>query len=155
MRLIRQPSGLVKVPMMLVVGMPMLVLQTLMRVLVLMCSRRVEVDADRHEHARDNQLRRNWLLKHEHRERRTDDRGARKVGGGTSRAEMAQREYEENQARAVAKKANDSGAGQGRRRQRRSTEQGERNIDRAGDEALDRRDLHRVARAQLAGQVVV
>lgn len=62
--------------MVLVVGVPVLMLHALMRVLVLMCFREMQIDADRHKHARDDQLSRQRVPKHQHGEGRTNEWGA-------------------------------------------------------------------------------
>lgn len=56
MRLVRQPSRFVNVPMVLVVDVPVLMLHSLMRVLVLVCFGQMQVDAGRHEQSRNDQV---------------------------------------------------------------------------------------------------
>jgi hypothetical protein len=64
MRLVRQPSRFVNVPMVLVVDVPVLMIHSLMRMLMLVCFGQMQVDACRHEQSRNDQARRDRLLEH-------------------------------------------------------------------------------------------
>ena len=69
--------------------------------------------------------------------------GAAEIGACPRRANLAQRQHEEDEADAVAEEADQPGerGGAERRRRRRALERGEAEIDRAGDQALEHGDL--------------
>ncbi len=114
MRMRLRERGVVAVPMVLVVLMPMLVLHGFMGMFVVMPFGRMQIDAQRHQRSCDEQLRRDRLSQHENCESRADERGAREVGAGAGGAEVAQRQDEEDQAHPVAEKADGHGADHGR-----------------------------------------
>lgn len=69
---------------------------------------------------------------------------------------MPQRQDEQNQTHSVTEEAHDAGAGERCHRwQVGAVRERQRQVDRTGHHALDRRDLHRICRRKLAGQVVV
>ena len=76
-RLLHRPAGNVRVPVVLVVHVPVLVLHRLVRVLVLVPLGQVEPEAEGHEPGGEEQARRRRLAEHRDCERGADERGER------------------------------------------------------------------------------
>lgn len=74
----------------------------LMHVFVLMVFGEMQPDAEGHQSGRRPECRRRRFAEQDQRDGRADERGGRKVGPGTRRAEAAQGQHEENEADAVA-----------------------------------------------------
>ena len=108
-RFARRIIRLVGVLMVLVMDVQVLVLERFVNVFVLVALDEMQVEADRHEGCRHNQLPGHRLGEEGERQEGPDERGGRKVGAGPGRAEVAQREHEEDQADAVAQEADCAG----------------------------------------------
>src|SRR5262249_51644444 len=80
----------------------------------------------------------------------------REIGAGTSSSEIAQRQHEQRQARAVAHHADKGGERDGNRGRHASAHrQCQRHVERTGDQPLELNDLQWIGERDLAGEIVV
>lgn len=87
---------------------------------------------------------------------RANERRSGEISASAGSANVAKGEHEQNQADAVAKKPDETGAGRKQpMRQMRTKGQSQDQVDDAGDEALDGCNLNGVGMGDLARQVVV
>ena len=100
MRLCRRPF--VNVAVMVVVDMGMLVLDRLMRVFMGMPLGQMKPDAERHQHAGEDELWRDRLMDEGDRDDSPKERREREIGAGPGAAEMAQRQDKQHETQADA-----------------------------------------------------
>ena len=145
MRLARQRVVIVTV--MVVMGVRVIVFQSLVEVLVVMALRHMQPQSKCHQEPGKDQLRRHGIAKQEHGQQGADEWSKREVGSGPGRSEMAQRQHEHDEADADPEQADDgAGADQADAWQGRAKRQGEPDIGAAGDETFDHGDLNRISR---------
>ena len=155
-RLDAVPREVVRVLVVRIVRMPMRVRERLVRVRVLVPLGEVQPYASRHESGRSPEKQSRCFVKPRQRHRRTDEGCSRKICAGARAPQMPQREHEQHEAYAIAKRTHRASgskseiAGQGVTQRERQT-----GINQPGDETLQARDLHWVAGCDLAREVVV
>src|SRR6266480_5235554 len=96
-----------RMPVMLVVGVAVLVLERIVPVLVLVRLGEMQVEPDCHQKTRKHELQRHGFTKQGDRDNGADKRRRREISAGARRAEMTQSEDEQDEADAIADKADD------------------------------------------------
>jgi len=120
-RLAGRIAGHVRMLMVSVMRMAVLVLEGFVHVLVLMRLGEMQIESDRHQKTRNNELQRHGFAEPRDRDERADERRRREIGAGARGPEMAQSEHEQDEADAVADKADQGrAADRGRRRKLRT-----------------------------------
>lgn len=155
-RLTRRIAWAMGVLVMFVVDVTMIVLQQLMLVRVFMPLSQVQPNAGGHEPGGDPKARGQAVAKKQNGTERTDEGRNREVGTRACGAEVAQREYEQREAKAVAKETDRADGEQGCcRGQLCSQTQRQGGIHAAGAQSFKHRNLHRIAGRNLPSEVVV
>ena len=120
-RFARIDIGRVRVPMMFVVKVAMRVLQSLVRVLVRVPLGEMQPHTARHQRRRYPKRAWHRFAQKRQRHQRTNERRQRKVGAGSRRADVPQRQHEKRETQSVAEKPDDQGANEySNRRPRRA-----------------------------------
>src|SRR5947207_4821513 len=141
-----------RMPVMLVVGVAMLVLERLVHVFVLVRLGEMQVEPDRHQKTRKNELQRHGFTKQGDRDNGADEWCRREIGTRARGAEMAETEHKQDEADAITDKADDRRAADRRRgRKLRPGKKRQDEVHRARGEPFDQRDLYRVGGAETAG----
>ena len=96
MRFARRVAGRVIVPVVLIMRMSMLVLHGRVGVLVLMSLGQMQNESCRHERRREPKLHGHGFAEGDQSQRRADERRRREVGARPRRAEMTQRQHEQD-----------------------------------------------------------
>lgn len=91
--------------MMVVVNVAVLVLERVVRMVMDVLLSQMEPDAERHQHAGEDQLQRDRLLKQDNRDDRSEKRREGEISPGPRAAEMAQRQDEKHETQADAAEA--------------------------------------------------
>src|SRR5947207_14857511 len=104
-----------RMPVMLVVGMAVLVFERIVPMLVLVRLGEMEVEPDRHQKTRKHELQRHGFTKQGDRDNGADKRRRREISAGARRAEVTQSEHKQDEADAIADKADDRRAADRRR----------------------------------------
>ena len=118
-RLIYRIARRVGVLVVLVMRMTVFVLHRIVRVIMLVALGQMHPQACRHKGTRREEPDRQRLMQQRQRQYRADKGSQREIGTSSRRPEMAQAQYEQSKAYAIAKKADhtsrDNGAGAGQR----------------------------------------
>ncbi len=104
-----------RMPVMLVMGVAVLVLERIVHVFVLVRLGEMQVEPNRHQKTRKNELQRHGFTKQGDRDNGADKWRRREIGAGARGAEMTQSEHEQDEADAIADKADDRRAADRRR----------------------------------------
>ena len=138
-----------------VVGVPVVVRDGVVRVLVAVLLAQVQPRPDGHQRAGDEQLPGHRVTERDGQDG-AEERGDREVRAGARGADVPQPDDEQHEAQPVGDEAEDQrGAGGAQRRELRAEHEREDEVRRTGDRALDRDEPGRVRQRDLAGQVVV
>lgn len=139
-----------------VVRMRVFVDERFVFVFVLVVFHEMQVEARRHQSCSSQELWRDRLAKDDDRDDRANEGSSREIGPGAGGPELAEGEHEEDEAHAIAEEANDGTSDRKLRDgQGRASKQRQPHIDGTGDKPLRQRDLNRIGRRQLPGQIVV
>lgn len=156
MRLAGRFRSVVSVLVMLVVTVAVLVLDRLVAMLMVMSLREMKPQPEGHETPRNDQGGRYWLVQESYSQNRADERCEREISTGPGCAEIPKSEDEQGETDAVAEEADDPGGdGDFGRRQAGPAHQGDDEVHRTGDEALDHGDLDRIGGGELPRQIIV
>src|SRR5256885_16088616 len=96
-----------RMPVMLVVGVAVLVLERIVPMLVLVRLGEMQIEPDCHQKTRKNELQRHCFTKQGDRDNGADKRRRREIGAGARGAEMTQSEHKQDETDAIAAKADD------------------------------------------------
>ena len=97
----------VSVSMMLIVDVSVFVLERLVLMLVAVPFGQMKPEAEGHQHAGNDQLRRHRLVEQDDRDCRAEERREREIGSSPGGAEIAQRQDEQNETDADAEEPDD------------------------------------------------
>ena len=131
--------------MMLIVYMGVLVLQWVVDMGMFVAFADVEINAQSHKERGKAKLQCNGIAEEGDRQKCAHEGRDGEVGACARSAHMAKRQYEQNQAHAIAQQADDAGCGGNRpRREIAPHRERQHEIGCAGNDALERRYLHRI-----------
>src|SRR6516225_11661590 len=149
-------GGLMRVPMMHVMHMPVLVKEQFVHMLMLVLFGEMQIHARRHEPGSADQRPCDRFTEQRNRDRSADKGSGRKICSGAGRTEMAQSQYEERQANTITEETDDSGRGKNLLFGKlRTMGNAQGSIDDPSSNTLDHGDLHRIGGAEFSGQVVI